>query len=78
MTKGQFEAFLPIKIQSIIKIMMLEENISFYSALEELYSSETYNQLMDFDLRFWHFSDYKLLEFLKLENNNIELTLNDI
>lgn len=78
MDKNQFDAFLPIKIQNIIKIMMQEKSFDFFEAIELFYKSETYQSLVDEQTKFWHFSDYKIIELWQLEKNDLPLTILDV
>lgn len=77
MNKKKFEAILPLKVQSIIKLMTEQKGFSFRESLHYLYTSQLYQMLEKEETKVWHYSPMLLLELVEKEKSTGELELPD-
>lgn len=71
----QFEAILPLKVESIVEQLTSQRNMSLQDALEYLYSSELYALLECEETKMWYYSPQMLLYILDNEKETGKLTL---
>ncbi|MDR2804747.1 MAG: hypothetical protein LBB85_03770 [Dysgonamonadaceae bacterium] len=72
-----FDAILPLKIQSLIQLLMEKKKMSFRSALRYVYTSELYRMLEKEETKVWHYSPMMLLTLIVREKRTGHLRLPD-
>lgn len=77
MEKNKFDAIFPLKIQSLISLIMENKSLNFDDALNLLYQSELYSVLSNEETKLWHLSTEKLFEILDTEAKTKILVLPD-
>jgi len=77
MDKNEFEAFIELKIHDIISLTIDNEHLNFEDALQYLYESKLYAELIDESTKLWHLSAEKLFDMLKYEKQTNELIFPD-
>jgi len=77
MDKNEFEAFIELKIHDIISLTIDNEHLNFEEALQYLYESKLYTELIDESTKLWHLSAEKLFDMLKYEKQTNELIFPD-
>ncbi len=74
-TMSEFEAILPLKVESIVELLVEGRKMSLQDALEYLYSSQLYALLEQEETKIWHYSPQMLLHLLEGEKNTGTLEL---
>ncbi|NDV82068.1 hypothetical protein [Bacteroides sp. 51] len=69
MDKKKFEAILPLKVQSVVKLMIERKGFSFRESLRYLYTSKLYHMLEREETKVWHYSPMLLLELVEKEKD---------
>lgn len=77
MDKKKFEAILPLKVQSVVKLIIEQKGFSFRESLRYLYTSELYHMLEKEETKVWHYSPMLLLELVEEEKSHGFLELPD-
>jgi hypothetical protein len=77
MNKNAFVALLPLKVQSIIRLLIEQKHWSFRKALHYVYSSEIYHLLEQEETKVWHFSPHMLVDLMEREKRNGYVELPD-
>lgn len=75
MSTKEFEAILPLKVESIIEEVMARKNFSLQEALSYLYSSQLYLLLEREETKMWYYSPMMLVSLLENEKETGILTL---
>ncbi|MDR0507002.1 MAG: hypothetical protein LBH32_09345 [Dysgonamonadaceae bacterium] len=71
----QFEAIFPLKIESIVELLISQRKMPLQDALDYLYSSQLYAILEREETKMWHYSPQMLLYLLDNEKETGFLTL---
>ncbi|MDR1170483.1 MAG: hypothetical protein LBK97_06595 [Prevotellaceae bacterium] len=74
MTAQEFEALLPLKVESMIEILIKERHILLQDALTYLYSSQLYSLLEREETKMWYYSPKMLISILDSEKETGILT----
>jgi hypothetical protein len=77
MEKDAFIALLPLKVQSILRVLLEQGSLSFREALQYVYSSEIYHLLEQEETKVWHFSPHMLVDLIEREKRNGYVELPD-
>lgn len=77
MEKDKFNAIFPLKIQSLISLIMENKSLNFDDALDFLYQSKLYTVLSDEETKLWHLSSEKLFEILEIEKKTKKIVFPD-
>ncbi len=72
---SEFEAILPLKVESIAELLMEDRKLSLQDALEFLYSSQLYALLEQEETKMWHYSPKMLALWLEEEKRTGTLRL---
>ena len=75
MSTKEFEAILPLKVESIIEEVMERKSFSLQEALSYLYSSQLYLLLEREETKMWYYSPMMLVSLLENEKETGTLTL---
>jgi hypothetical protein len=75
MNQAQFEAILPLKVESVVKELIQQKEISLYDALLYLYSSQLYRLLEKESTKVWYYSPKMLVDLLEEEKQTGKLIL---
>jgi hypothetical protein len=75
--KKAFNAILPLKVQSVISLLMERKNLSFKNAMSYLYSSELYQFLEKEETKVWRYSPMMLFSLIEREKTTNHLELPD-
>jgi hypothetical protein len=67
MTKPEFNALLPFKVEDLVSYIIENEKLTFNDAVDKLYQSELNNCLSSEETKLWHLSTAKLYEMLEEE-----------
>ncbi len=63
----QFNAIIPFIVQDLVSLIIEKQNIDFEKALDVLYNSKLYENLIAEETKNWHLSSEKLYEMLNFE-----------
>ena len=77
MNNNEFNSFIKIKIQALVDRIMQQNGRSLVDALDFLYNSRTYDNLITENKKLWHFSTEKLYQILTDEYQNNKISFND-
>jgi hypothetical protein len=77
MENSAFDAILPLKVQSILSLLIELKKMSFEEALQYVYSSELYQLLEKEETKVWYYSPRMLYELIEEEKATGHLTLPD-
>jgi len=72
-----FQSIIPFKIQSLVALTIHEKKISFFDALEYIYTSALYQALTEESTKLWHLSATKLFDLLETEKRENKFTYPD-
>lgn len=76
MDKKKLEAILPLKIQSVVELM-IQEGFTFSESIRRIYSSNLYRMLEKEETKVWHYSPMLLFDLIKNEIKTGKLELPD-
>ena len=77
MEKNEYDAFIELKIHDILSLTIDNEHLNFEEALQYLYESKLYEELIDENTKLWHLSAEKLFDMLVHEKQTNELIFPD-
>ena len=66
-----------IKIEDLISLIIENNNLNFDDALDYLYNSILYENLINEETKLWHLSTKKLFEIIELEKKTNEFIYPD-
>ncbi|MCL2416903.1 MAG: hypothetical protein FWD02_03105 [Bacteroidales bacterium] len=72
---SEFEAILPLKVEGVVELLIIEHKMLFQDALEYLYSSQLYALLEQEETKMWYYSPQMLVHLLETEKNTGTLEL---
>jgi len=75
MTTKEFEAILPLKVESVIEKLIEQKKFSLETALSYLYDSQLYSFLEREETKMWYYSPMMLVSLLENEKKTGILTL---
>jgi len=77
MDKKQFDAILPLKVQSVLSLLMEQREMALIEALRYLYSSQLYQFLEKEETKVWYYSPLLLFDLIEKEKTSGHLKLPD-
>jgi hypothetical protein len=77
MDKKQFDAILPLKVQSVLSLLMEQKKMALIEALRYLYSSQLYQFLEKEETKVWYYSPLLLFDLIEEEKTSGHLELPD-
>jgi hypothetical protein len=77
MDKKQFDALLPLKVQSVLSLLIERKKMAFIEALRYLYSSQLYQFLEKEETKVWYYSPLLLFELIEGEKTSGHLEFPD-
>ncbi|MBN2663219.1 MAG: hypothetical protein JXR68_06185 [Bacteroidales bacterium] len=62
-----YTALIPFLIIDIVRLIIENKNMDFFSAVSYLYKTQLYEFLSNEQTKLWHLSSYKLFDLLERE-----------
>ena len=78
MTTKEFEAILPLKVESVIEKLIEQKNFSLEAALTYLYGSQLYSLLEREEKKMWYYSTNDLFIMFLEETNTGSFTVSGV
>jgi hypothetical protein len=77
MDRKRFEAILPLKVESVVKLIGEQKGFSFRDSLRYLYTSKLYRMLEREETKVWYYSPMLLFDLIEKEKSEGVLELPD-